>query len=49
MYSLKKKYEYDRLAFCEYYYTPKKPHTNTDMEVIYAPKGSEVMYDFKFC
>jgi len=46
VFPLKKKYEYDRLAFCEYYYTPKKPHTNTDMEVIYAPKGSEVMYDF---
>ena len=46
VFPLKKKYEYERLAFCEYYYTPKKPHTNTDMEVIYAPKGSEVMYDF---
>jgi mannosyltransferase OCH1-like enzyme len=46
VFPLKKKYEYDRLAFCEYYYTPKKPHTNTDMEVIYAPKGSEVMYDY---
>ena len=46
VFPLKKKYEFDRLAFCEYYYTPKKPHTNTDMEVIYAPKGSEVMYDF---
>lgn len=46
VFPLKKKYEYDRLAFCEYYYTPNKPHTNTDMEVIYAPKGSEVMYDF---
>ena len=46
VFPLKKKYEYDRLAFCEYYYTPNKPHTNTDMEVIYAPKGSKVMYDF---
>lgn len=46
VFPLKKKYEYDRLAFCEYYYTPRKPLTNTDMEVIYAPKGSEVMYDF---
>ena len=33
-------------AMNEYYYTPNKPHTNTDMEVIYAPKGSKVMYDF---
>ena len=46
VFPIKKKYEYDRLAFCEYYYTPKKPQTNTDMEVIYAPKGSQVMYDF---
>ncbi len=43
---LKKKYEYDRLSFCEYYYSPKKPKTITDIEVIYAPKGHEVMYDY---
>ena len=46
VFPLKKKYEFDRLAFCEYYYAPKKPHTNTDMEVIYSPKGCEVMYDY---
>jgi len=43
---LKKSYSFDRLAFCEYYYTPKKPHTNTDMEVIYSPKGNMVLYNF---
>ncbi len=46
VFPLKKKYEYDRLALCKYYYAPSKPKTLTDMEVVYAPKGSEVMYDF---
>ena len=43
---LKNSYSFDGLAFCEYYYTPKKPHTNTDMEVIYSPKKNMVLYNF---
>ena len=43
---LKKSYSFDRLAFCKYYYAPKKPKTQTDMEIIYSPKKNDVMYNF---